>query len=398
MKALKSILINVATFVAFVLFGVVLCSSFDNVAAAEQVDGMLVESDELFEQTMNEVAQPLEKNIIVNKRLIYDLELRPLGFSYEFEYDGTNGYAIIIGTESGVMVTELSLSAASPYVDCQGKPVYIREFCYWTEDSGVYHALNGSDIIVSAKMLSEIYKTRYGAVGDDLQEGSRTINYISKNENEKSLAMTIPAYIYDKKPSACGPTAAANIIAYYDRNNTNLIPNYNPGSGIGPFYRYSAQNSIIDGVVEQLYEDMETNSSGIGVTLNQFKDGFTKYCLRAGYNVQFESNMTGAQLDFDEAKSVLDEQIPLLLFVSGLEIVDIQEGSGVDSYSTLYGSIQHVLAAFGYKEITYTLQGGQIEQHEFLLVATGIHRMPTAYLNINNMLQTYEALSVNIGE
>ena len=86
------------------------------------------------------------------------------------------------------------------------------------------------------------------------------------------------------------------------------------------------------------------------------------------------------------------------MFVSSLEIVDIQDGNNSSTHSTLYGNIMHAMAAFGYKEITYTLPTGREEKYEFLHVATGICKMPTAYLNINNMLQTYDAFSISIGE
>ena len=54
------------------------------------------------------------------------------------------------------------------------------------------------------------------------------------------------------------------------------------------------------------------------------------------------------------------------------------------------------MSAFGYYEVTYSLSGGGSETGRFLQVASGIETMKTAYLNMDNNLQTVNAYSVNI--
>lgn len=398
MKTLRSVLFSVVVFCAFGLFVSAIAVSSCGIAVAESSGDAQIESDSLFMQVLDEVVQTSETDILVEKRMLYDLDLKELGTSYEFQLAESSGYAIIIVTELGPVVTELSVEGESPFRGCIGKPVYVRELCYWSESNGMYYALDGTGAIANKEGLENAYEAHYGAVGETLQEGSRTINYISKSENGKSLAKDIPAYIYDNEPNSCGATAGANIVAYYDRYSTNLIPNYNPGAGIGAFYKYSAQNAVITNLISQLYDDMEVGSSGPGVTVDQFKNGLIKYCTRAGYDVVFEGCVTNNKLDYHQAKIKFDEKKPIVMFVSSLEIVDIQDGNNSSTHSTLYGNIMHALAAFGYKEITYTLPTGREEKYEFLHVATGICKMPTAYLNINNMLQTYDAFSISIGE
>ena len=103
-------------------------------------------------------------------------------------------------------------------------------------------------------------------------------------------------------------------------------------------------------------------------------------------------------LDYNKAKqSIQTDRNPVILFVQKLEISTITGSGNSDTYDTLYGSLNHAMSAFGYYEVTYTLQSGGSETGRFLQVATGIEDTRIAYLNMDNNLQTVSAYSVNIG-
>lgn len=387
------------TIVAFALICCCICLAGNfgvNVAYADDSNG--VEYDRLFCRTMEELNFTQSNITSVNKRVVHDISLNKLGLIYEFTNGSNCGYVIIVNANGSLVVTEASCDAVSPYYNVEENSIYIKELCYWEEKDGIYYALDGSDNRATEVELDELYVNRYSAIGDSLTSGSNTVFYVTKSENESSLAHSIPEYYYETRSNACVPISAANVIAYYDRFYTDLIENYTPGNGLGNFYRYRDHNQTIEALIAELYIDMQTNQTGIGTTIPQFKSGIAQYCTRKGYDVVLTSAMAGNSFDYDEAKQQIDAKKPLILFVSEMEIADIDTGMSQDTYSLLYGTISHSLSVFGYREIEYNMADGSVLQSNFMLVSTGIKRCPKAYLNVNNRLQIDDAYIVSITE
>lgn len=352
--------------------------------------------DELFCQTLDELL-PSEEQVVAEKKSVFDADLNTLGVVYEFVCGDDDGYVIIINGADGLAVTEACMSGKSPYYGCSGKPVYITELNYWCEEDGLYYSIDGESVL-DGNTLKSLYPNRYCAIGDSLQSGSRVIAYTSKTKQMKHLANAIPAYDYEAQPHACAPTTGASIIAYYDRFCEDLIPNYTPGFGIGSFYRYYIGRQEVTNVIAQLYIDMHTNSVAVGTTVAQFKSGMISYCARNDCAITFTSSMTNGVFDYAKTKGFINESKPIVLFVQKMEISTIQTQTNQDTYTILSGSINHTLSAFGYEEVTYTMSDGTQQNEKFLYVATGIKRMPQAYLNLNGMLQIDDAYAVSVTE
>ena len=362
-----------------------------NTAAAEEE---LDEFDRAFVQTAEELGIA-ESSVIYSRLPVYDTDGRALGYVFDYSANGGYGYAVAIEDESGVKVTEVCPGAENPFAKAKGLPVYTKEFEYWDKEGGFFTSLTSGEKLLKAEFL-QACPIRYGAVGDGLLSGGKTVNYENRQVSSFSLANTPPAYCYEVTPNACAPIAAGNIVAYFDRYCTQLIPDYTPGSGFGSRYNYkSVQGAEIDGVMAQLCMDMGTDEGGN--TEEECLNGLSAYCTRAGYGVSYESCMNASGLDYNKAKQSLQtDKKPLLLFVTKLEISKITEEGGRDIYTTRYGQCNHVMSAFGYYEVTYSLSGGSSETGRFLQVASGIETMKTAYLNMDNNLQTVKAYSVNI--
>lgn len=239
---------------------------------------------------------------------------------------------------------------------------------------------------------------RYTSVGDDLISTSDIVAYADKQTNDFSLAAKIPAYYYENALNVCVPVAAGNIVAYFDRYNTELIADYTPGSGIGNIYFYkSASGTEINNMFAQLCQDMGTNVAGAGNTVTEFKSGLEKYCTRAGYNAGYVKCTDGNDFDYDKVKSYLQaNKYPVIIFVQSFSICSIGESGGSDSYNILSGRSNHVMSVFGYVEITYEIKDGSIKHVNFLQVATGLKDMPEAYLIADDSLHVTDAYAIHI--
>lgn len=392
-KSMASIILMVLPIVCGV-YMVGSCAS--GIALAES--DTCVEYDRMFCGTIEQLGLVDDGITLAHKRTLYDVGIEELGIAYEFTNGNNNGYVIILNCAEGLIVTEASCAAKSPYINVQGVPIYVKEFCYWEEIDGVFYALDGSNVEATAEEMDTIYSNRYSAVGDSLISGSETIYYLSKTESTSSMAQVIPEYYYEAKPNACVAISAANIVAYYDRFCVDLIENYTPGSGLGNFYRYRDQNQTIETLIDQLYTVMQTNQTGSGTTIAQFLSGMVQYCTSKGYSAVLTSAMSDNIFDYDLAKQKIEDKKPLILFVSEMEIAEINTGVTQDTYNLLYGAISHSLSVFGYREIEYSMSDGSTLQSNFMLVATGIKRCPKAYLNMNGMLQIDDAYIVDITE
>ena len=381
------IILLIAILCAALVFGV-------NSAAAEE--GGYDEFERTFIQTAEELGL-MDSNLVFSRSLVYDIDGNALGYVFDYNADGVPGYAVAILGESGVKVTEICPNSENPYVRAEGIPVYTGEFGYWDKAGENFISLTSGAVLSKAELL-QACEIRYCAIGDELLSGGRVVNYESKQVSEFSLARTIPAYSYEVTPNACAPIAAGNIVAYFDRYCAQLIPNYTPGRGLGLRYDYKTeQGTEINALIAQLCVDMGTNVEGNGNTEEECLSGLSLYCTRAGYEVSYESCMNGGALDYSKAKQSLQtDKKPLLLFVTKVALSDIREEGDSDIYTTLYGPTNHVMSAFGYYEVTYSLSGGGSETGRFLQVGTGIEDMRIAYLNMDNNLQMTDAYTVNI--
>lgn len=186
----------------------------------------------------------------------------------------------------------------------------------------------------------------------------------------------------------------ANIIQFYDRYCTELIPNYTPGRPIGTLYRYNAPSNETASVVNILAQKMGTTS--IGTSIDQFEEGMKKYCQEKGYTFAYTSCINNKQFDYSVAKQQLKSNRPIALFVEPYTIETIEESENYDNIGHGFMSGTHSMAVFGYLDITYTLTNGQKRTDSYLQVATGNSSIKNGYCKLSNNTTIDEALSISI--
>lgn len=337
-------------------------------------------------------------SLTTTKENLYDIDLEPLGYIYDFVVNGEPGYAMVIYQNGAFNLTEIYFNVINPYYGLSGiQRIYLKEFNYLYYLDGEYFIAE-TDTPVTDEIMEILRQgSYYSSVNSlDSSEGG-TIYYVSKSEDSNELALRHPGIVQvSGYTNACAPIAGANLIQYWDRYKTNLIPNYTPGRSLANYYLYQEPGTATDGVVGQLFTDMGTNTIESGTSIPQFKAGMTTYCSRAGYSISYNSCMQNGQFSFSVAKQRIDAGQPLALFVENLTVATIYAQDGYDEidYSFLNGS--HVMAGFGYKEIEYVLNNGTTQVNYFIAVASGLSSRSRGYYNINYSTVIDDAYGINI--
>lgn len=335
------------------------------------------EFDQVFIATINDLGKNNyagDLNVSASKELLCDLHLAPLGYVYDFTVNGESGYAIVINANGDIEVTELCFDAQNPYsgIGATLSRVYVNLFTYLTHGEDGFRSTDGEPI--PGIVIDEFEGKAYYYVSGTLVPTTSTISYVSKSESTSLLAGVHPGITASVATyPSCGPLAAANVVQYWDRYYGHLIENYTPGTLVGSSYVYD-NGQTLGGLVDQLYSDMYSLSDS-AIDTTKFRVGLQKYCVRQGLVPQYT-----VCSDYASVKSAFAQGYPVVIFLDTFSFVTINAG---DTQATLtqYGAqASHIMAGFGYREITYTLTSGT-QTARYIAVATGRTECPRAYLN-----------------
>lgn len=357
------------------------------------------ECDDVFLSTITELLDAENAgttDIQASKVLLYDMDISPLGYIYDFANNDTSGFAVIINQDNEYECTEIYFDALDPYGELSQNtyPIYADTLTYIKYDGcNYYDAISGKELSPSA--VNKLKEKSYKATGEALNVTTETVNYTYKSKDKHSLAFSIPMiYASVNDTSNCVPIAGANIIQFYDRYCTELIPNYSPGKPIGTLYRYNAPSNETAQIVNILSQKMGTKT--IGTTVEQFKEGMKKYCEEKGYSFAYTSCMSNNQFNYSSAKQQLKANKPIALFVEPYTIETINENNNQDVIGHYYMTGTHSMAVFGYLDITYTLTNGQNRTDSYMQVATGNSSIKSGYCKLSANTTIDEALSISI--
>ncbi len=210
------------------------------------------------------------------------------------------------------------------------------------------------------------------------------VYYTSKNDSEfNRTAGGAPQYeTLSDLTNACGAVAGAEIVAFYDKYFSELVPNwtsYYPASG-----RYRAQDkTYVPAVMRELYTLMRTNVDDVGVSASDFTNGLKAYVNNHGYSVSYQNVVSGSSIDYGACKQAIDNNKVIALLARAGEMYQINNGSGYDSITTVNITDLHIMVAYGYQKIEYSNANGVFRTDTYLEVATGWASPSTAYYKIN---------------
>lgn len=350
----------------------------------------LVDSDEIENGKLNAVRKPL-----------YDLKLQQLGYVYEFKLLSGNGYAVIICDDGNYVAQEFVKNSQSPYACVEETElcVYVNGMIYLKYCDGAYYEIETLTQISEETLdiLSEnsiIYKE-----GDGLNYKSEsvTINYQTRVPNAQNLSLRIPHYASPGGlEGPCAAVAGANLIGFYDRYYEDLIPNHTAGIEAYGSYLYNLADEYVYDTIRDLYKKMD--GSAIGITEAKFKEGMQEYCKEKNLTCDFTQLLSSGKLNYDAVKQSIAENKPVALLLSTYNICGISgyDDSKYDRYDYRLYSGNHVMAGFGYCELSYTFTNGSKQTNKFIYVATGFAFKSEAYFNVNYSTNINSAYKVFI--
>jgi len=335
---------------------------------------------------------------------LYNADLEINGREYVFTINGQNGYALMtefaVENQTIYEIEELFFNRTSPFANCQGLPIYVAHNTYLEyRDQAFYNLVDGVE--VSQEQLADYVYNGFNYFGSGTVTYTNTtftIEYARKTTTQYSIQYDLPNLDASFPGGCCAHTAAANILIYWDRFYTNLIPNYEPMVTIGPFVRYIIGTEEVDALGQDLIELMLIGEPHAGVTFSEFQLGMETLVERQGYTYTTTNLFSYGSFNFNSYKNAVENNIPVGLFLTDYNMVNgIVEGDGQDTIGNGYCPISHVAAGCGYKIDTYyDANDNVIQTRNYLKVASGLIDYGIGYLNINGVTNISKAISIQI--
>ena len=204
---------------------------------------------------------------------------------------------------------------------------------------------------------------------------NETVYYTSKNEYSDETAGGCPQFTaVDGLENACGPVAGAEIVAFYDKYYTNLIPgwdSYYPATG-----KYRLPNvTYTNPVMHSLYTSMRTNVDDVGVSESD--------CL-SGYSVNYQSVLSGSAVNFEACKTATANNKVIILFSRATNLYRVGYGNSYDTIVPVSVAGLHIMVAYGWYEVNYYNESGLFRTDRYLQVSTGLGSpTPIALYKVN---------------
>ena len=222
-----------------------------------------------------------------------------------------------------------------------------------------------------------------------------TIEYESYTVSSVYMNRMTPLYEGSYLSNSCAPVAGISILGYHDVTKDNLIPNFTAGYIYeGEFY-YRGQAQVVDDTLEELYDLMETNTTGAGTTETQFINGLTSYVNGQGYNISFSS--CGSTFNKDTAINYLNNQIPIVMFLNTYVYYRDSLVTMGDTSARMYRLTSpngHVVSVFGYREYNFYSGGSIFRTDRYMVVSFGDSTV--GLISINNLSTIIGAYAINI--
>lgn len=223
-----------------------------------------------------------------------------------------------------------------------------------------------------------------GAQFISFYSNSEQISYSSKQiKTDIKTANGAPNYYPDATlPNGCGAAAGATILGFYDKY-MDTIKNW---SSVLPNGMYKKQDAVyVAQVMKALFDEMNTNATQPGVTENDFLTGLQNYTQSLGFSVNYDYIGNVSTLNYTSMKSAFSNNRAVVLFIKPDNLYSITNNSNTDTISTNYISANHILIAYGYYEIQYTLSSGT-RTDTYLYVSPCVNLATQQYYKVTSSL------------
>ncbi len=242
-------------------------------------------------------------------------------------------------------------------------------------------------------VAAEQTETRY--TGGELIStyASETISYVSKQVVEDiATANNAPYYsAVGDLSNGCGAIAGAVIVGFYDKYYSNLIAGWDSYYSTG---RYKGKDTVyVPALMHDLFARMNTNQVQPGVSENDFKTGLKAYVNNQGYNLTYSSLGSGNSFNYTAFKTAINNNEVVALFVQPSNLYALSPSNNQDLLVSTSISGNHIMVAYGYYEVKYTLSSG-IRTDKYLRVATGL-AVSTAFYKIGSYVDATYTVKIS---
>ncbi len=248
--------------------------------------------------------------------------------------------------------------------------------------------------------------------GDSVFQGQGTLTSSSYDIScdemitvSSSLHMSAPSFATVPDSSMdnyCGAMAGRNVVGFYDRWYTNLIPDYTPGmmstTGI---YRYYPDVGVAatNAVMTRMYELMRIDEVG-GTTSSNFKSGLSAYATEKGYSTSyssFHSNATTVNLT-QLTTAINQNKVGVIMcsqynFIYSILLNDTDENVHVTKINS---TTAHMMMVYGYETRAFYYNDSLVCTKTFLYVSSGFGDCELGYMELNDFSVINEAVIVSI--
>ena len=241
-----------------------------------------------------------------------------------------------------------------------------------------------ASMLLCVAWTPEAEQDRYADVQLISPYANEYIYYTRKEGDLQSTAGGCPQYtVIDGLENACGPVAGAEIVGFYDKYFSNLIPgwdSYYPASGK---YRFPSDTCTAP-VIRSLYTSMRTNVDDVGVSESDCLNGLKSYINSRGYSVNYESVLSGSTVNFGACKTATKNNKVIILFSRATNIYSISEEGSYDTIMPMSIGGLHIMVGYGYYEAKYYNASGLFRTDYYLQVSTGLGSpLPIAMYKVN---------------
>ena len=215
---------------------------------------------------------------------------------------------------------------------------------------------------------------------------------------------SVPSFGTGSLSNSCAVMAGTNIIVFYDRWLTNLVPNYTPGmmntgtNGAQYFFYFPNNNNTpIVTLRNSLYQLMGTTAEN-GTTANQFRSGMQSYVSGQGYSISYEScyqNSTTVNLT-KIRQAVENDKIALIMCSTYNLVYSIYRNAKGVSVNKIDSNRGHMMFVYGYVTYAFYKNGVNFRTETFLYVSSGYQSGEQGYIMLNDHLTIEEAYVVTI--
>ncbi len=342
-----------------------------------------------------------DSELVYESAPLYDENLEVNGYEYTFTAGDKSGFALVhevyVAGQVYYEVEEMAYDGQSPFSACEGLPVYVTFCLYLDYVNGSFYDL-ATNTPISADSLTEATEQGFGYNGGvNFVEDSYTISYATKSTTSYSFINDLPNYYGASAETSCANTAGGIIVAYYDRFNENLIPDFQVYYSIGNTFMYKLGGTGISNLILDLYDRMGTTDAG--TTFSGFQAGMASYAQSKGFTYTSTDLFSNGVFNFNNYKNAIDSGKPVAFFLNGYAIeVSRSEANGVDTVTSDVSVNTHVAAACGYKcDTYYDANNNVISTQRYFKISSGLSSYNICYLNMNAYGTINRAISIHIG-